>query len=57
MILVCLLLGWLLSVIMSVYFTIQADKGHDVIPADICSIIMWLFILAINIYNLFTILQ
>lgn len=57
MILVCLLLGWLLSVITSVYFAIQANKGHDVVPAYICLIIMWLFILAINIYNLFNILQ
>ena len=57
MILVCLLLGWLLSVIMLAYFAIQAGKGHDVTPAYICLIIMWLFILAINIYNLFNILQ
>lgn len=57
MILVCLLLGWLLSIIMSVYFAIQANKGHDDIPVYICLIIMWLFILAINIYNLLNILQ
>ena len=57
MILVCLLLGWLLSVIMWVYFDVQANKGHDKIPVHICLIIMWLFILAIDIYNLFHILQ
>ena len=57
MIFVCLCLGWITSVIMWGYYAIKAYRGLDNQSMYLWLLIMWLFILAINIYNLFNILQ